>query len=261
MDVILFENFIVDFFLLYVMAQTIKLKPVLKYLIISSTIGSLYVLTILIPSLKVFSGFWAKLIVGFIMTIIVVRKKDCFFLIKAYCIFIMYTMLLAGICTFNSPNEFGNVAVGVIYNFSYKELMISVMIMYLVIHRTVTFIRDRKTMANYIYTIDIEFNHSLKSVKAFLDTGNELREPVTNVPVIIAESNILNGIDMDGYSKYFIPYKLVNGCEGNLLGIKPSSIIVHMDGFNNKVEGIIAVTNSRLSKNGDYNALLPRNII
>jgi stage II sporulation protein GA (sporulation sigma-E factor processing peptidase) len=243
------------------MLQTIKLKPVLKYLIISSTIGSLYVLTLLIPSLKVLSGFLGKLIVGFVMTIIAVRKKNFFFLLKAYCIFIIYTMLLAGICTFNSSSEFTNITVGVIYNFSYKKLMISVMIMYLIIHRTVTFIKDRKAMVNYIYTIDIEFNHSFKSVKAFLDTGNELREPVTNIPVIIAEKNVLNGIDTDSFSKYFIPYKLVNGCQGNLLGVKPSSIIVHMNGFNNRVEGIIAVTNSKLSKNGDYNALLPRNII
>ncbi|QAT40117.1 sigma-E processing peptidase SpoIIGA [Clostridium sp. JN-9] len=261
LDVILFENFIVDFFLLYITLQTIKLRPVIKYLIISSTLGSLYVLTLLIPGLKVLSGFAGKLAAGFIMTFIAVRKKDFFFLLKAYCIFIIYTMLLAGICTFNSSSEFANITVGVIYNFSYKKLMISIMIMYLIIHRTVTFIKDRKAMTNFIYTIDIQFNQNLKSVKAFLDTGNELREPVTNIPVIIAEQNVLNGIDTDNFSKYYIPYKLVDGNEGNLFGVKPSSIIVHMNGINNRVDGIIAVTSSKLSKSGDYNALLPRNII
>ena len=48
-------------------------------------------------------------------------------------------------------------------------------------------------------------------MRAFLDTGNELREPATNLPVLIVERDIFYDINLSKYDKFYIPYKVING--------------------------------------------------
>nr|WP_278279571.1 sigma-E processing peptidase SpoIIGA [Clostridium sp. DMHC 10] len=101
-------------------------------------------------------------------------------------------------------------------NISYRYLIIGIMILYMLIFRIITFVKDRKDIYNLIYSVEIGVDNTKKFVKAFLDTGNELREPVTNLPVMIIERNSLDNIVVDDRYKYYIKYKVVNGKIGNL---------------------------------------------
>ena len=261
-DVLLLENFIVNTFLLSITARTVSTRVRGPYTYVAGFIGSLYIFTILIDSLKYFNNILMNITIAVIMVFITFRKKDLLFNIKASIIFILYSMLLAGLCIFIEFNQNNSsVSQGVIYNFSYKKLMLSVIIIYLLIDRAVLFVKDRREMHSFIYEVDIILKTSKKEIKAFLDTGNELVEPVTNLPVIIVEKHIFKEEDIQGYDIFYIPYAVINGSYGKLKAIKPECVKIHREDYMEERDVLVAFCEKKLSNSGDYQALLSRGII
>lgn len=261
LDVLLFENLVVNLFLLYITARTLRVKVELKYILLAATIGSLYVITLVYPQLKNFSSVSFKIIVAAILVLISFRKRKIIFNIKALAIFILYSMMLAGACIFIQYSQNYDINNFAIINFSYKKLMLSVMTIYMIIDRVVIFIKERKDLSNLIYSIDIVLKNSEKNINAFLDTGNELREPATNLPVVIVEKSVFQDVDLKCYDKFYIPYRVVSGKGGNLQGFKPEYIKIHQGNETTTREVIVAFAGERLSDFNDYEALLSRGVI
>ncbi|MCJ7687875.1 MAG: sigma-E processing peptidase SpoIIGA, partial [Clostridiaceae bacterium] len=203
-----------------------------------------------------------KILIVIAMILIVFRERNILFNIKASVIFIFYSILLAGMCFYIAVSNSNDVSFNVIViNFPYEKLMLSVMILYIFIYRTVIFIGDRKKISTLIYTIDIVNKSYKKTIKAFLDTGNELREPATNLPILIVEREMLGEIILEKNNTYHIPYTVVNGTSGKLIGFKPQYINVHIDKNIETREVIIAFCDYKLSKDNDYNGLMSRGIL
>lgn len=262
LDVLLFENFIVNLFLLVITSETLRYTIKIKYAIFASILGSFYVITMLFDSTKIFTTLPFKMITALLITIIGFHCKDRILNFKAFILYIIYSMLLAGICIFlefNSCQEIFNTAI--LYKYSYKKLLLSIMIAYIIIYRTVIYIRDRKNIAELIYDVDINIDNKLKRVKAFLDTGNELREPVTNLPVLLVEKNIFIGIDISNFDTVHIPYRTVDGTIGNIMGIKPKYIAIHIGDQIQRRQVILGFCNNKISNSCEYDALLSRGII
>ncbi|MGH4051344.1 MAG: sigma-E processing peptidase SpoIIGA [Clostridium sp.] len=262
-DVLILVNFIVNIFILHVTVQTLRKRVKLIWMCISSFIGSLYVLTVVYPKLKYLTYLPFKLLIVIVMIFIAFREKNILFNIKASLIFILYSILLAGMCLFIQMNNSKDMSFDVIIiNFSYEKLMLSIMIIYVLIYRIMIFIGDRKKISELIYTVDIVNKSYKKSIKAFLDTGNELREPATNLPVLIVERNILSEILLEKNNTYFIPYTVVNGTGDRFVGFRPEYINIHIDKENIETRNvIIAFCEYKLSKDNDYNGLMSRGIL
>lgn len=263
LDIFIIENLIVNFFLLSITAKTIRIETKYKYIFGGACIGCLYGILMFYPAFKFVSILPVKLFAAVIMTIVVFRKKDILFILKSSTIFILYSMLLAGLCIFIEINNNSfNLNRSFIINFTYKRLLLALMIIYMIIERIVIYVKDRKKIYKLVYAIEIFLNGSQKTITAFLDTGNELREPVTNLPVIIIEKEQISNFYISDDRKLYIPYKVVNGCNGKLEGFKPDLVKVHISEDEVKTkEAIIALCDNRLSKVGDYNALLSRGIL
>ncbi|MCB2292271.1 sigma-E processing peptidase SpoIIGA [Clostridium algoriphilum] len=262
-DVLLLVNFIVNLFILHVTVQTLRKRVKLIWMCVSSFVGSLYVLTVLYPELKSLTYFPFKILILIVMILITFREKNILFNIKASLIFLLYSILLAGMCLFIQMNNSKDMSFNVIIiNFPYEKLLLSVMIIYILIYRIIIFIGDRKKMSTLIYTIDIINKNYKKTIKAFLDTGNELREPATKLPVLIVERDSLSEIMLEKNNTYFIPYTVVNGTNGKLIGFKPEYISIHIDEKNIETKDvIIAFCEYKLSKDNDYNGLMSRGIL
>ncbi|MBC2578998.1 sigma-E processing peptidase SpoIIGA [Clostridium sp. DJ247] len=266
LDVIILENLVVNLFLLHITANTIKIRTKFGYMFIAAILGSLYVITLVYPQLIFFSTLPFKIIAAVLIILIAFRKRSFILNLKAVCIFISYSMGLAGLCIFiqlilNQYNENYDIGSFYIENFSYKKLMISLMIIYMLINRLIIYIKDRKSLSTLIYDVEIVLKNSRKHIKAFLDTGNELREPATNLPVIIVEKQVFYDIDLNSYDKFHIPYKVVNGQGGTMEGIKPEYVTINSGEENCDKEVIIAFCEGKLSDINDYDALLSRGVI
>lgn len=261
LDLMILENTIVNFFILFLTSQTLKVANRVFYMLISSLLGSFYVLVLILPSLRIFNSLIFKILTAFIIVFAAFRKRELMFNIKATAIYISYSMIIAGLCVFLECNNKSNNPTLAIENFSYKKLMLAMMIIYIICNKLIWYIRDRKEISSFIYDVDIVLQKDFKRVKAFLDTGNELREPATNLPVLVVDKGVFNNIDLKGYDKFYIPYKVVNGSSGNLTGFKPSYIDVYIGDKKEKKEVIIALSEGQLSGIRDYEALLSRGII
>ncbi|MEG0773269.1 sigma-E processing peptidase SpoIIGA [Clostridium sp.] len=262
LDALLFQNFIVNIFLLTITLQTIKKRVSIIRLSIGALVGSLYVIPMLSPKYAYLATTPFKLIVALVMVFIAVNQKNIMFLLKSTLILIFYTMLLGGLAFYSALSESPNLTPNTtIYSFSSKNTYISIMIIYIVIQRMVNYTRDRKKLHSFIYDIEIYTKEVKTSLKAFLDTGNELREPATNLPVIIVEMEYFHKINLEGYSIYHIPYSVVSGQQGKLIGIKPDNVKITINDITREESAIIAFCDKKLSKYNDYNGLLPRGIL
>ena len=260
LDVLLIENFIVNLFLMYITAQTVRMKPRISSLVLAALLGAMYAIGAVLSNFQYFFMVPLKFIVAIIMIFIVFRKNKMLFIIKSSILFILFSMMLAGLCIFiELDNSISSILI--FDRFSYKILLSAIMIIYIIIHRIITYISDRNELDNLIFDIEIVTENSSRKVRAFFDTGNELREPATNLPVIIVEKGVLLEEEVSEKNKFIIPYRVVNGDGGKLEGFKPKYIKIHNKEKVLERQVIIAICDNNLSSMNDYNALLSRGIL
>ncbi|SHE89224.1 sigma-E processing peptidase SpoIIGA [Clostridium fallax] len=263
-DVLLFENFIVNGFLLLILNQILKIEVNYKRLLIAATIGSLYTLTMVIPDLEFLSKLVFKVLVAVLMIYILNKTKDLKVMIKSVISFFLLSILLSGFClTFVIYKNSYNLGEDyVISEFSFKFVLLSIMIIYLILFRVILYIKDKRILTSLIYDVTIIEKGIEYKFKAFLDTGNELTEPATCLPVIIVEDSYLENINFFKKDIYNIPYKAINGHTGILKGFIPDEIYLKID--EDKVikkRAIICLCKENLSRTKEFNGLLSRGIL
>ena len=129
--------------------------------------------------------------------------------------------------------------------------------------------------------IEIKLHEKIIKAKAMLDTGNLLKEPITNTPVVVVEhtllyecipKEILNNLekiiggDFEKLPNYIreeyvlklklIPFSSLGKTNGMLLGIKPEYIKVIGEEERVNKNVIIGIYNKSLTKKGEYRALM-----
>ncbi len=146
-----------------------------------------------------------------------------------------------------------------------------------------TVVKSKITKKDMFYEIEIWLNGKKIETTAMIDTGNLLKEPITNTPVIVVEhtllydcipKQILNhleellGGDFDNIPKNikeeyiaklkFIPFSSLGKQNGMLLGIRAEGIKVkNIDKERKQDNIIVGIYNKSLTKRGEYRALLP----
>lgn len=262
LDVILIENLIINFFLLQTTFHCLNIKVTLKRIFFAALIGSTYTFTLIFNKLLFLSHMPWKLLIGFLLIYICLKNQSWKIIFKAYLVFLMSSMLLAGIFIFLQLNNYNSIiGIDTKVKFSVNLLIFSLMIIYIFTYRIFYGVRNKYDIKQLIYNVDIVTQGNIFSVKAFWDTGNEIKEPGSMLPVIVVEEKLLEGINISKYNTYKIPYKAFNGESSFLLGFKPKYISVHVGDKTLKKQAIIAFCDLKLSKDNDYNALLSREVI
>jgi stage II sporulation protein GA (sporulation sigma-E factor processing peptidase) len=148
-----------------------------------------------------------------------------------------------------------------ISNYSLKNFVISIMILYILYTRAISYFRERAIIGNYTYDIEITINNIKYIIKGFLDTGNELREPVTNLPCILVEKNLFCNFAVDKDKEYYINYSAI-GYKGKIKGFKVDKVRIRTEGEEyREVNALICPCDDVLSIDKDFNALLSRGVI
>lgn len=109
-----------------------------------------------------------------------------------------------------------------------------------------------------IYTLVITNNNVEVSLYAFLDTGNRLREPFSNAPVIIVDQGKV--IDLIGNSKTrLIPSSTISS-NAYLSAFKPDSIILKSTKSCHRLDNVYIALSDNVS-NKSYSAILNPDIL
>lgn len=171
--------------------------------------------------------------------------------------------------------------------YSLKTVFLGGIVGFTIITIAFKIIKNKLSSNDIYYDIEMYLEGEKVETKAMIDTGNMLKEPITNTPVIIVEHtllydvlprDILNNIDeillgnFDNIQeeikeKYttklkFIPFSSIGKSNGMLLGIKADKLIIKNEDETKQIEKVIlAIYNKSLTKRGEYRALLGINII
>lgn len=286
LDVIFFENLIMNSIILYATSIILKIKPKIIRIIISSIIGSIYVIILYITKMKIYTSIISKIILSIIMIYIAFNPQNAKRMWKQILIFYLTSFVFGGVALyliyFLKPQNIlikDGIFVG---EYVLKVVILGAIFAMLIIKISLKIIKTRLNSKDMYCEIKIKLNNKEIKTKAMIDTGNLVKEPITNTPVIIVESTLLENIipkeilnnleeilggnldkiptniQMNYISKLrCIPFKSLGKENGMLLGIKADEIEVIKEDENNLMKNvIIGIYDKSLTKRGEYRALV-----
>jgi stage II sporulation protein GA (sporulation sigma-E factor processing peptidase) len=255
-------------------------------LVVGSFIGAVFSIIILFPELY----FLNYIIVKIIFSILIVLatffpfKLKKLFSILIYFYFMNFAVggiVIGLIFLFNSNNLMNkNKLLLKIFYFNFKYLFWAVIFILVLslLYRNV-FKNHFNNMVNVPVTICI--NNKIITTKALLDTGNNLKDPMSGMPVIVTDFNVIKDvlplsfqkmctgnyeITLNELSKItdtalykrlrIIPFNSVGKTSGMMIGIIPDEIIVNQREPVKLKKVIVGLSNKNLFSKGDYGILL-----
>jgi len=283
-DVVFLINFIMDFFILAILGRLVKKRAGLWRLLLGSLImAALYCLIMfIIPFHAYINIFAAEVIIMLGITAAYRPRKVKEFLKMLFLAHITAFSLgglTMGLYYFTNISQVMSNALSFgLRHFSLKVLLASSCLFYILVKLGVNFYKSRIVKKQICYSVTIYLENTGIGMNALLDTGNSLRDPLTNAPVIIAEYSAIKdflpeNIDIGGsdveadfgsisHRLRIIPYSSVGKQNGMLLGFKPDKVIIEDGSKTTILENVvIGVYNFKLSSDGAYQGLLNPEIL
>ena len=292
-EYLLIENIIINLIILYVTKGITRTKTSKLRIFIAALIGSLYTLVVFFPPLQFMVKFSIKFSISMLMIILAFNPDRLILFLRQISTFYMVSFAFAGsiIGIFYILNSNFNAI-----KFSFggleeltKFLAMGIVLAIILIRYILQFHRSKFSREGCMANIIIELNQRQTQLLALIDTGNSLKEPVSQLPVVIVEYGALEGIlpglirDMYSYGKQLdleamadmmerlgtdisfrlIPFKSIGNDSGILMGFKPDRMGIHFDDEFRELKGdiIVAIYNDRLVEDGEYRGLLHPEIL
>ncbi len=287
LDIIFLENLCINCIILLATALINKNTISITRILLSSLIGSIYAVVVYLSIAHIFSNIILKILLSVCMVHIAYNPKNVKALLKQLILFYLTSFTFGGVAFallyFVKPQEIlikNGVLIG---TYPIKIALSGVIVGFIIITVAFKNFKKRLSKKDMFCNITIEFQNKYKNIKAMIDTGNLLKEPLTGAPVVVVEKeelldivpeNILNNaekiisgklnITLNEYASKFrvIPFTSLGKENGLLLGLKIDNLQIEYDEQENNIKGaIVGIYNKRLSKTNTYNALVGLDII
>ena len=269
------ENFIIDFILLFITGKLIKRVIIFKRLIIASLVGSLYVILTFYIGREFMAFFIVKFSISVLMIIIAFDSKGILTNIRVIICFYITSLIMVGI-------------ISALYYFTYDKLTVNAIIMsiftgYAALHFFFKEIKDRINRHNYKRTVNVSIGGISKTFRGYIDTGNELTDPMTGKHVMVVNIDCIKDIlgddlcnkimefyDNKCYESLFdennsiilriIKYNTISNSGENMVCIVPDEIEIINNNNSIFIDAIIGIHPKRISMD-DYDALLFKKLL
>ncbi len=287
LDLLSFINLIMNYLILWASAKLADVKYNIGRLLLASVLGTVYTIIIILPNFRFLNRIYFHVFISIIMILVAFAplSKKLFFKVFGY--FYLITFVTAG-AIFALYNLTGGTpldSLSQVLNISPDNLWIIILGSALVIMIGKfgwMFIQYKLLPDIFCIPITINFDNRSLQVNALVDTGNQLEDPLTKVPVVVVEieamSDILPDKIKEAFYKYkhdkskllsevvdtpwsnrfrLIPFSSLGKENGMLVAFRPDLIIIESkDEIFSTKRVIIAVQDSKLDKDGNYQALL-----
>ena len=270
-DIYFIINTLLNFIILRITKSVIKSKSSNPRLLLSSIAGALFAILVLFPQTEFVTGAAGKIIFSIILTSISFKAVSFKDFIKNLAVFYLISFTIGG-CGYSLINIINKNSFS-----TSKLLLITIFISYLILNIASTVYEKYLRYDTLIHKLTIVVNDSKINTDCFYDTGNTLYDPISKLPVIVADidvvknllpqniiQDIINSDDITSiyFSSYtniklkLIPYHTVSG-NGFMLGFKPTEILI--DGKN--TNAIVAISKTNVSNEKKYSAIVNPQII
>ena len=244
--------------------------------------GAIYVIGKYISNKETYSNILVQLVLALVIVYIAFSPKNVKQLFKYTVIFYLTSFVFGG-CAYSllyyvKPQE-------ILYNnglltgtYPIKIAFLGAMVGLITLNIAFKLIKNRMSKKDMFCNIKISYIGKSILVKAIIDSGNLLREPITGASVIIIEKDLLESIieksildnlqniitgkceiTSEEYISRFrlIPFSSLGKENGMLLGFKPDWTEIEFDGVNRSLEKvIIGIYDKKISKNEQYAGLV-----
>jgi len=287
LDVVFLENLCMNYIILFATGLINRFETKHIRLLLSSFIGSVYV----ILSYTTFTGIYVNIILKTMLSIVMVyiafTPKNMKKLFKTLLIFYLTSFAFGGcafaLLYFIKPQDIlmkDGVLVG---TYPIKVALLGGIVGFTIIVTAFKIIKNNIRKKDMFCDIEIKFKDKKEIVKAMIDTGNMLKDPISNMPVIVVEAeklknilpiniveninniisgkydDIINALNDEEYISKFriIPFSSIGKQNGLLLGFKAENIkVIYDENERDYRNVIVGIYDKVLSKNNKYNALI-----
>lgn len=291
LDVVFLINLAMDYLLLWTAGKVGPLRTSVLRLSIASLIGAAYSLLLFWPDAHFFITTAAKVGFSVVMVLVAYELGGIWKFLQAmlYFYLVAFSMggaMLGAIYFFTSTNSTYGLLNGLLAflgNVPYAWLLVAGAAAVLLARWGTFFIRRNFLHSFFQVPVIIRFDNHDFPVQALVDTGNQLRDPLTQRPVMIAEYGVLKNIfprslqeamesgqeinyrELTGMLAgsplarrlHLIPFTSIGKVKGMLLGLRPDEVIIVAGDRPVKIKDIIiGIYQQQLSPEGSYRALL-----
>lgn len=257
-DVLIFINIIIDFFILLSVKTVFNIDVTYKRLVISSIIISLFSLIALLPQINFFLNIFFNILFAVASVFICFGRCSTANFIKRVCCFFAINFIYAGIMIvvymLFKPDKMAIINNVVYFDISPLLLIILTLCCYIILYIFKRIIGKQGIMEK-ICKVHIKLNDKSYCFFGKVDTGCDVKEPFSGDSVIIVEKSVFKDLKIDENNYRVIPYSSLGG-EGILMGIKVQEVII--DG--SKIEKDIYIGLCENILNGEIKSLIPNDI-
>ncbi len=275
-DIIFLENLIMNSIIILATGIILKNTQRIWRNLVSSGIGAIYAILIYTSNFKIYSNIILKVILSVVIVYIAFKPANIRSFLKHIIIFYLTSFTFGGVAFallyFVRPQDIlfqNGVLIG---TYPIKMILAGGILGFIIITFAFKNIKGKLTRKDMMCTVIIGNTR----ITAIVDTGNLLKDPITKMPVLIVEREMLKGIfpeiilenatdivngkeiELGEYPSKLrvIPYKSIGKENGLLLGIKAKNIRIVYQDIEKAHDVIIGIYTGTLSKNNKYSAIV-----
>lgn len=286
LDVVFMENVLMNYIIIFATGVVVKAECKKWRILAGSLVGAVYTVVMYLNIIPIYSNFIMKLVLSVVIVYIAFKTKSVKRLVKNLIIFYLVSFIFGGcvfaLMYFLQP-QMAEIRNGVFVGaYPLKVALIGGFVAFITLQVSFKLVKNKFSKKDMIYDVDIFINENQVKVRALLDTGNLLKDPITGFPVIVVEHKSLSkvlpekvldnldkilGGDIDELTKNekfnktisrfrIIPFSSLGKQNGLLLGIKADKICIISDEKVDMVnDAIIGIYDKSFTKNGAYHAI------
>ena len=291
-DVVLIENLCMNYIILFATSHILKIKRNHIRLIISSLIGSIYSIIVYLSILEIYSNIFCKIILSIIMVYVAYRPQNIKEMVKDILFFYLISFLFGGcafaLLYFIKPEEIFMKNGMYVGTYPLKITVLGGIVGFVLSTISFKFIKSRISKKDIYCNVNIYFENNVITTKALVDTGNMLKDPITNMPVMIIEKELLKNklpnIILDNLENIIggdvpkeiyedenlnfitkfrvIPFSSIGKKNGMILGFKVNKVELYEDDMKKMIKNVIVgIYEDKLSRKNQYSALIGLDLI
>ena len=194
-DVVLLENLYMNYIILFGTGYIIRLKIKHLRILLSSLIGAIYAILAYAGIFPMYANIFVKIVLSICMVYIAFYPKNIKGMVKELIVFYLVSFALGG-CAFAllyivRPQDIFMKDGVYIGTYPIKIALLGGIVGFIVTYIAFKVVKTRMTKNELIYDMVIKIKDKELTTKVMLDTGNMLKDPISNMPVVLVEKSIL----------------------------------------------------------------------
>jgi stage II sporulation protein GA (sporulation sigma-E factor processing peptidase) len=294
LDQVFVGNLVMDYAILLATSKISRVPAPPKRLLAGAVLGALYALAVFIPDAGFLHTIWFKLLISAAIVAVsfsplplklFITCLGCFFLAS----FTLGGLVMGIIFFISSSNTIGWEIIGKeIDEKIWLGILSGLLGLWVAGNGFIALLKKGKFEKLFRFSIVVYFGGRQAKIEALLDTGNQLKDPLTHSPVVIVEYGSLKallpeevkiGLEQDEETSVWdalgalsesshiarfsaVPFQSLGNPGGMLLGFRPDMLEIEMQG---KMTGcgrvVVGIYRHKLDPAGSYHALLGPNVL